>query len=66
MSEVFQDNILLNDTIKNNIRLGNPLATEEEIIRSSKIAHAHEFIKLYSTNYKLIIFQHIYKYSIIC
>lgn len=44
MSEVFQENVLLNDTIENNIRIGKPEATREEIIRAAKLAHAHEFI----------------------
>ena len=44
MSIVTQEPILFNDTIANNIALGNPEATEEEIIHAAKIANAHEFI----------------------
>ncbi|MBX3252988.1 MAG: ABC transporter ATP-binding protein [Chitinophagaceae bacterium] len=44
MSIVTQEPILFNDTIANNIALGNPSATMEEIERAAKIANAHEFI----------------------
>lgn len=55
MSEVFQDNILLNDTIKNNIRLGNPQASEHEIIKAAKLAYAHEFIIEKENGYDTVI-----------
>ncbi len=44
MSFVTQEIILFNDTIFNNIALGRPDATEEEVIAAAKIANAHEFI----------------------
>ncbi len=44
MSIVTQEPILFNDSIANNIALGHPEATEEEIIHAAKIANAHEFI----------------------
>lgn len=44
MSFVTQDIILFNDTIFNNIALGKPDASMEEVIRAAKIANAHEFI----------------------
>lgn len=44
MSIVTQEPILFNDTIANNIALGNPSATMEEIEKAAKIANAHEFI----------------------
>jgi subfamily B ATP-binding cassette protein MsbA len=44
MGIVSQDTILFNDTIENNIRLGNPSATMEQVIAAAKIANAHEFI----------------------
>lgn len=44
MSIVTQEPILFNDTIANNIRLGKPDATDEEINRAAQIANAHEFI----------------------
>ena len=42
---VTQDSILFNDSIKANIALGNPNATDEEIIEALKIANAFEFVK---------------------
>ncbi len=45
MGLVTQDSILFNDTIKNNILIGKPNATDEEIIDALKIANAYEFVK---------------------
>ena len=42
---VTQDSILFNDTIKNNILVGKPNATDEELIEALKIANAYEFVK---------------------
>lgn len=42
---VTQDAILFNDSIKNNIKLGDENATENEIIEALKIANAWEFVK---------------------
>ena len=42
---VSQDSILFNDTIKNNLLIGKPDATDEELITAAKIANAYEFIK---------------------
>jgi len=42
---VTQDSILFNETIKANISLGKPDATDEEIIEALKIANAFEFVK---------------------
>lgn len=44
MGLVTQDSILFNDTIKGNIALGKPDATDEEIIEALKIANAFEFV----------------------
>lgn len=41
---VTQDNILFNDTIRNNISLGKPNAPLEEIQAAAKVANAHDFI----------------------
>ena len=45
MGLVTQDSILFNDSIKNNILIGKPDATDEEIIEALKIANAWEFVK---------------------
>ena len=44
MSLVSQDTVLFNDTIKSNIALGRPDATDDEIIEACKVANAHNFI----------------------
>lgn len=41
---VFQDNVLFSDSVKSNILIGKPQATEEEVIMAAKAASAHEFI----------------------
>ena len=43
-SIVFQDVILFNSSIKDNIKIGKKDATDEEIIRAAKIARCYEFI----------------------
>jgi subfamily B ATP-binding cassette protein MsbA len=42
---VTQDAILFNDSIKNNIKLGNDNATDEQVVEALKIANAWEFVK---------------------
>ena len=42
---VTQESILFNDTIKNNLLLGKPDATDEEILRAAQVANAYEFIE---------------------
>ncbi|MFD0837013.1 ABC transporter ATP-binding protein [Mariniflexile aquimaris] len=42
---VTQDAILFNDSIKNNLKLGNDNASDEEIIEALKVANAWEFVK---------------------
>ncbi|HCD4749536.1 TPA: SAV1866 family putative multidrug efflux ABC transporter [Staphylococcus aureus] len=41
---VQQDNILFSDTVKENILLGRPIATDEEVVEAAKMANAHDFI----------------------
>ncbi|MGE7022564.1 ABC transporter ATP-binding protein [Solibacillus cecembensis] len=41
---VLQDNILFSDSVKQNILMGNPTASEEQIIAAAKAANAHDFI----------------------
>ena len=44
MGIVAQDTILFNDSIENNIRLGNETASREEILQAARIANADRFI----------------------
>lgn len=41
---VLQDNILFSESIRENIKIGKPDATEEEVIAAAKAANAHDFI----------------------
>jgi ATP-binding cassette, subfamily B, putative efflux pump len=41
---VMQDNILFSESVKTNILLGKPNATDEEVIEAAKAANAHDFI----------------------
>jgi len=52
---VAQETILFNETIRRNIELGRPGATEEEIIAAAKHAHAHEFITEKPKGYDTVI-----------
>ncbi|WP_242085176.1 ABC transporter ATP-binding protein [Aestuariivivens sediminis] len=42
---VTQDAILFNDSIKNNVKLGNDTATDKDVIEALKVANAWEFVK---------------------
>ena len=42
---VIQEPVLFNTTVRENILLGNPTASEEEMITSATMANAHSFIK---------------------
>lgn len=44
ISFVSQDNFLFDVSIRDNIRLGKPYATEDEIVAAAKAAHCHDFI----------------------
>ncbi len=54
MGLVTQDAILFNDSVENNIRFGQENLTHDDIVKSAKIANAHDFIesmpKGYNTN----------------
>ncbi len=41
---VLQDNILFSDSVKENILMGKPAASMEEVIEAAKAANAHDFI----------------------
>ena len=42
---VLQDTWLRSGTVRDNIRMGRPEATEEEVVEAAKKAHAHSFIR---------------------
>ena len=48
---VLQDSILFSDSVKSNILMGKPDATDDEVIAAAKAANAHEFIEMLSEGY---------------
>ena len=52
---VLQDTWLSAGTIKQNIAFGNPDATDEEIVKAAKAAHAHSFIRRLPNGYDTVI-----------
>lgn len=51
VSVVLQKNVLFSGTIKENLRWGNPDATDEEIMEACRLAQADEFIQLFPDKY---------------
>ncbi|MGN1407500.1 ABC transporter ATP-binding protein [Lactobacillus sp.] len=54
---VLQKNVLFTGTIKDNLKWGNEHATDEEILRASKIAHADGFIQEMPDGYDTMVEQ---------
>lgn len=52
---VLQETWLRAGTILDNIRMGRPQATEEEVIAAARAAHAHSFIKRLPEGYRTVI-----------
>ncbi len=52
---VLQDTWLRAGTIRDNIRMGKPEATEEEVVQAAKASHAHSFIKRLPQGYDTVI-----------
>lgn len=52
---VLQDNILFSESIAMNIRMGNPDATEEEVIAAARAANAHQFITELANGYDTLV-----------
>lgn len=55
MSFVFQDVVLFNDTVINNIRIGKEGATDEEVRKAAKIARCDGFIGKMEKGYETLI-----------
>ena len=55
MSFVFQDSFLFSDTLYNNIAIGKPGATKEEVYTAAKAAQCHEFIEKLPQGYDTLI-----------
>ena len=54
---VLQKNLLFSGTIKENLRWGNPDATDEDIIEACKLACAHDFVSSFPDGYDTYIEQ---------
>ena len=57
VSMVLQKNELFSGTIKDNLRWGNPEATDEEMIHACRLSCAHEFIETFPDGYDTFIEQ---------
>jgi subfamily B ATP-binding cassette protein MsbA len=51
LAYVGQDVFLFHGTVRENIAIGKPGASEEEIIAAAKAAHAHEFVSAFPNGY---------------
>jgi ATP-binding cassette subfamily B protein len=52
---VLQDSFLFSDTVMENLRFGNPEATNDEIIAAARLAHADDFISRLSEGYETVL-----------
>lgn len=52
---VFQDTVLFRGTVRENIAIGRPEATDEEIIAAAKLANADEFIQRMRNGYDSLV-----------
>lgn len=52
---VLQDTWLFEGTIRDNLKFGNPTATDEEMIKACKMANVHHFISTLPGNYDMIL-----------
>ena len=57
VSMVLQKNVLFSGTIKENLRWGDPNATDEELVHACKLACADEFIRTFPDGYDTYIEQ---------
>ena len=55
MAVVTQDPILFNDTVSNNLKLGRPNASKDEIVAAAKQANAHSFIEQLEYGYETMV-----------
>lgn len=52
---VLQETWLKTGTVRDNIKMGRPDATDEEVVEAAKAAHAHSFIKRLPNGYDTVI-----------
>ena len=54
---VLQKNVLFSGTISENLRWGNPDATDEELVEACKLSQAHDFVSAFPDGYNTMIEQ---------
>ncbi len=52
---VFQNVVLFNNSVMENVRIGKPEATDSEVVEACKAAMAHDFIRLLPQGYETLI-----------
>jgi ATP-binding cassette, subfamily B, multidrug efflux pump len=52
---VLQDTFLFSDTVLNNIRVGRPGATDDEVREAARLAHAHDFVTRLPQGYETVL-----------
>lgn len=57
VSVVLQKNLLFSGTIKENLRWGNPNASDEELVEACRLAQAHDFVTSFPDGYDTFIEQ---------
>jgi len=55
VSFVFQDIFLFKQTILDNIRMGNPQATEKQVMEAARAAQCHDFIEKLPNGYETVV-----------
>lgn len=60
---VFQDVLLFNSSIMENIRIGRKDATDKEVLQAAKFAYCDEFVKELSDGYDTIIVKMVLNYQ---
>lgn len=58
VTHVGQDVFLFHGTIRDNIAVGKPRATDAEIVAAARAAHAHEFITSFPAGYETAVGEH--------
>ncbi len=52
---VLQDTVLFSDTIRNNLKYGNPSATDAEMVQAAKMSNCHEMISRMPQGYDTVL-----------
>jgi len=52
---VLQDTFLFSTSVMDNIRYGDPAATDEQVIAAAKLAYAHDFIERLPEGYQTVL-----------